>query len=51
VGGSQPQQHIQKVGNPQPLQNSYIWSKRGSPHSTQEGKQITGNVSLNQIQE
>jgi hypothetical protein len=24
VGGSQFQQHFQKVGNPQPLENSYI---------------------------
>jgi hypothetical protein len=27
VGGPHPQKHIQKVGNPQSLENSYIWSK------------------------
>jgi hypothetical protein len=33
MDGPQSQQHVQKVGNPRPFQNSYVWSRRGSPHS------------------
>jgi hypothetical protein len=32
VGGPQPQQHIQKVGNPQPFWKHLHLKQRGNPH-------------------